>query len=216
MLQTQYAPSWEDLEGAAEEALVHPPDSAWRDEDLWNTHTLMFATPSPELTDDYLLDYANYRAALEYLTENYPGDVEEATFGHWTYSQFVALKVRVRGDDGEVTEAYAAALTLTKQAEVDAILDEFIYGEEELRVEDAALKQWADWEKLDLETLIEVVSESSGHYQAGYGWENLDEDEVTLETRRRANTWEAHYYGGQWHTTEYCAYCERAMEGSKQ
>ena len=216
MLQTQYAPSWEDLEEAAEEALVHPPDSAWRDEDLWNTHTLMFATPSPELTDDYLLDYANYRAALEYLTENYPGDVEEATFGHWTYSQFVALKVRVRGDDGEVTEAYAAALTLTKQAEDYAILDEVIYSEEQSRVEYEAVKYWAESERLDVDHLYVVISDNGGRYEPGYGWEGIDEDEVTKQTRRRLNTWEQHYYGGGWHTAEHCAYCERAMEGSKQ
>lgn len=214
LLDPSFAPEWEELEEAAQDALEYPADSFWRDDELWNTHTLVFSTPSPELTDEYVLGYANYRAALEYLTEHYPGDAEEATFGHWTYSQFVAVKVRVRGDDGELTEAYAAAMTLAKQAEDYAILDEVIFDQERERVELAAIAHWADWETLDPDTLQETLWELGGSYYPGDGWEGVDEDEVTLETRRRSNTWEAHYYGGQWHTTEHCSYCERALEGT--
>lgn len=213
LLDPSFAPEWDELEEAAQDALEYPADSFWRDDELWNTHTLMFATPSPELTDEYYLGHANYLAALEYLTENYPGDAEAATFGHWTYSQFVAVKVRVRGDDGELTEAYAAAVTLSKQAEEYAILDEVIFDEERQRVELQAIAQWAEWENLDRDVLENILADAGGTYDPGYGWHDVEEDDVTQQTRRAQNTWDSHYNGGQWHNTEHCGYCERALEG---
>ena len=57
----------------------------WFDDEVWKTHTLMFVAPDISLTDDYLIDYSNYQVALDELKTAFPEDVEDASFGHWTY-----------------------------------------------------------------------------------------------------------------------------------
>lgn len=203
---------WEELEDLADSLLEHPSDSLWRDEELWHTHTLLFGTPDPTLTDDYLGDYANYRYALAQLEDNYKGDVEEATFGHWTYSRFVAIKVRVRDEEGELTEAFIEAITLWQLAQEEGVLDWDTYSEELSRVESEQVDYLATEHKVDRDILFDVLTEN-GSYNPGYGWD-MDEDEAVAEAKRRAQTWQAHYYSGQFHEPEACEYCARAVEVS--
>lgn len=102
----------ETLIEAATTALTRPAESYWSDSDLWDTHTLMFSTPAWWITEDYIVDQANYRAVLKELSEKYPNDVEDATFGHWTYSTYQSIKVRVVDENRSITKAFAEAFEI--------------------------------------------------------------------------------------------------------
>ena len=137
VLADEFELSDEDLVQAATDALKRPSESAWYDSDLFVTHTLMFSTPAWSLTDDYMVDQANYRAVLRDISEKYENDVEAATFGHWTYSRFEAIKVRVVDESGDITKAFAEMVSIVKHiAEQDPIYDEGLYYELESEVFD--------------------------------------------------------------------------------
>lgn len=198
----------------AREALEHPADSAWRDDELWATHTLMFATPDYAITDDDLPGWSNYRSILRDMLKVYPDDVEDASFGHWTFSRFCAIKVRVVDADGYVTPAFVEALEVaTDLRENNHLYDEGDYMELENEVADAHLKSFAVDNKLDLDTLRDVMNTNDVYYSV---WErsfdSMDEDKLVELTRQAMSTWEAHYYSGDGHYPEQCYYCERAKE----
>lgn len=137
VLADEFELSDEDLVQAATDALKRPSESAWYDSDLFVTHTLMFSTPAWSLTDDYMVDQANYRAVLRDMSEKYENDVEAATFGHWTYSRFEAIKVRVVDESGDITKAFAEMVSIAKHiAEQDPIYDEGLHYELESEVFD--------------------------------------------------------------------------------
>ena len=196
----------------AYESVEHPADSAWSDDDLWNTHTLMFATPDIELTDDYLSDWSNYRTILQALKDAYPDDVEDASFGHWTYSRFCAVKVRVIDAEGYVTPAFVEALEIAKDLEHNNHLyDESDYMELLTEAEERVVETFATDNSLELSVLWEVMTEHDIYYSLYDGWENLsDEDTLINLVRERSSTWDAHYNGGAGHHPEQCWYCERA------
>ena len=156
------------LISAATSALKRPSESHWSDEEMWVTHTMMFQTPAWWLTEDYIVDQANYRAVLRDLSENYPDDVSDSTFGHWTYSTYQAIKVRVLDENGGVTKAFADAygtyLFIKEQYPVydeellsqmeSEVFDEYLDGAisdiERERSEDedwVALSQWREYFK---------------------------------------------------------------------
>lgn len=96
----------------AEEALKRPSDSYWRDGDLWETHTLMFHS-APD-SDDTVAQ-SNFRSILQDLGDAYKrsdGAVESASVGHWTYSSFDCIKVRVTYANGEIHPAFADAVQI--------------------------------------------------------------------------------------------------------
>ena len=146
----------DEVAEAASEFLVAPGDSFWHDSELWRTHTLMFGTPDITQTEDYLFDYSNYQVALDTLSEKYPGDVEDAGFGHWTYSKFVCVKVRVLDEDGRVTAAFAHAYDMVKRAEEYPILDEQHYMELESRIQDDNVKWWAEYNNVDADAVFKA------------------------------------------------------------
>jgi len=192
----------------AEGLLEHPADSAWRDRELWDTHTLMFAAPDIALTDDYLGDYSNYRSALRMLSEAYPEDVEDASFGHWTYSRFVAVKIRVHRD-GVITPAFTEAVGLIEALEDYALIDEDDYCELRDEVSEQYLKQYAEEAGVTYENLCKAMDTLDVYYEPGYGFEvsYTSEEELVAEAKKLGNTWEAHYYAGETHYPEHCGYC---------
>lgn len=145
------------LVDAARDALQAPGDSFWSDDEMWVTHTLMFATPDIELTDDYLYEYSNYRVVLAELEAAYPNDVEAATFGHWTYSRFVCIKIRVLDDAGQITGAFAKAFAITEQVADYPIYDEQDYMELEMECQEAEVKRWAQDAGVDADWVWEAV-----------------------------------------------------------
>ena len=98
----------------AAEALERPANSAWWDDEVYNTHTLMFAY-SP-LADD-LLGESNHHSILDKLTGEFPGDerVSVAGFGHWTYAHYDAIKVRVLDKRGRITPEFAVAAVIARE-----------------------------------------------------------------------------------------------------
>ena len=136
----EYDAGAEDLIQFAAEALKRPSESGWHDEDLWHTHTLMFSTPAWWLTEDYVLGQANYRAVLKDLTEEFPDDVTEATFGHWTYSTYQTIKVRVVDENGAITKAFAKAESIERSlAEQYPVYDEELLSQMESELLDEYL-----------------------------------------------------------------------------
>ena len=197
----------------AEEALEHPADSAWRDDELWNTHTMMFATPDIELTDDYLEDWSNYRSILKALSDAYPGDVEDATFGHWTYSRFMAVKIRVVDADGYITPAFCEAVEIAYDLEHNNYLyDEDDYMELRDEAEARAVAVFAEDNDVQLDYLWEAMNELDARYDLHEGWYDVDTDALIAKAREISSTWEAHYNSGQGHYPEQCYYCARAEE----
>ena len=195
----------------AEEALQHPADSAWRDDELWNTHTMMFSTPDIALTDDYLPDWSNYRSILKALSEAYPDDVSDCTFGHWTYSRFMAVKIRVIDADGFITPAFAEAVEIAYDLEHNNHLyDEDDYMNLQAEAEARAVAVFAEDNDVDLEYLWEAMEELDARYDMYEGWYGVDTDALIAKARELSSTWEAHYNSTMRHHPEQCYYCARA------
>ena len=196
---------------SAEEALQHPSDSAWHDDELWNTHTMMFSTPDIELTDEYLEGWSNYQTILKALSEAYPDDVSDCTFGSWTYSRFMAIKIRVVDAEGFITPAFCEALEIAYDLEHNNHLyDEGHYMDLQAEAETAQVKVFAEDNKLSLEHLEQAMEELDVRYDLHEGWYDIEEDELIAKTRELSSTWEAHYYSGAGHYPEHCHYCARA------
>jgi hypothetical protein len=137
---------------AAVEALTRPSNSGWWDEEMYVTHTLMFSTPDPSLTDDYTIGASNLRCIAEDMRAAYPHAVEESSFGHWTYSRFLALKVRVIDSHGRIHPAFVDAMAIAWSLERDYPL----YNDE-----DHSNLEWEIWESTVASALADV--------RAGYG-----------------------------------------------
>ena len=196
------------------DALEHPSDSAWRDRDLWATHTIVFATPDIELAGwEYGWGWSNYRSILKDLSFYYEDDVEECTFGHWTYSKFYGIKIRVIDDEGRITQAFIEALGIQKALEDgDPIWDYDDYSELETEFTANATKEFAEEHDLDLQTLHDVLDDWGTfiHYQDGL--QDGDEEELVKEVSERQSTWEAHYYADEKHRPAHCYYCNKEEE----
>jgi hypothetical protein len=202
----------------AHDALQHPSDSAWRDGDLWDTHTLMFATPDPELTDEYLSDYSNYRSVLRDLQKAYPDDVEDASFGHWTYSRFVAIKIRVIDDEGYLTPAFIEAIAITDDFEHNHLYDEGDYMELETEAIARIARVFAEDNNLDPELIFDAMDEQGAFFYIDGYYEGDTETliertrELMAEQEEQDSTWYAHNYGTAEHSLEHCWYCNRDKE----
>ena len=197
----------------AYESVEHPADSAWSDDDLWNTHTLMFATPDISLTDDYLSDWSNYRSILRDLQQAYPDDVEDASFGHWTYSKFCAIKVRVIDAKGYVTPAFIEALEIAKDLEHNHLYDEQDCIELEYDIAEKHIAVFADDNNVQLDALQKVISDKDISYTVHDGWYGVEDDDALIAlVREESSTWDAHYNSGEGHYPEHCYYCARAEE----
>jgi len=197
----------------AYEALEHPADSAWSDDELWSTHTMMFATPDISLTDDYLSDWSNYRSILRDLGRAYPDDVEDASFGHWTYSRFCAVKIRVIDAKGYVTPAFIEALEIARDLEHNHLYDEQDCIELEYQIAEEHVATFARDNNLQLDALQKVMGDKQIQYTVHDGWDGVEDDEKLIAlTREESSTWDAHYNAGEGHYPEHCYYCARAEE----
>ena len=169
-----------ELEEFVREALERPSDAGFWDEELYVTHTLAMHTPAWHLTDDYIVEQANYRAALELLE---PYGAEAATVGHWTYSQFECIKVPMLTEDGAITAAAVALWDLATGLQDYPVLDEQLWSELEWEVNERAMTDALEWEERQREIEISDDEKSkitelyweqwSGYHEAGY----IDESE---------------------------------------
>lgn len=179
-------PEVEDIVSAARDALTRPGDSAWWDDELFVTHTMMFSTPDPNLTDDYTIGTSNYRSILRDMAPAYarfPGAISDASFGHWTYSRFVCVKVRVCYSDGQIHPAFVDAFTIATQLECDyPIHDESDHSELEFEINESAMDQF----------IADVRSE------CGYEFDAMTEHGKRVRAWRQTEVWESiareHYW----------------------
>ena len=165
----------EVLEAFVREALERPSEAAFWDEELYVTHTLAMHTPAWHLTDEYIIDQANYRAALEELEEL---GAEAATVGHWTYSQFECIKVPMLTEAGEITAAAVALWNIQIRLQDYPVLDEHLWSDLEWEVNERAMTDALEWEERQREIEFsdeqkEKISELyweqwSGYHEAGY------------------------------------------------
>jgi hypothetical protein len=99
--------SQDDIIEMAELALTRPSDAAFWDSDLYSTHTLgMYWAPD----SDDLIAESNYNVALNELQSAFPGEsrIAPASVGHWTYSSFNCIKVRVIDKRNRITPEFVA------------------------------------------------------------------------------------------------------------
>lgn len=165
----------EDLVAFVQEYLAEPSDAYFRDEELYVTHTLAFHTPAWNLTDDYIIDQANYRDALDILEEY---GAESATVGHWTYSTFECIKVPMLTEDGAITAAAVALWDLVMGLQGYPLINDETHSELEMEVNTEALKQAIEWEERQREVefsdyqkqkIEEIYWEDFyGYHEAGY------------------------------------------------
>jgi hypothetical protein len=134
----------ETLLDYARDVLEMPSDSMWWNSDMFSTHSYVFATPDPDLTDEYLMDYSNYCVAYDLLSAEFPDDVEEGSFGHWTYSRFVCIKIRVIDDEGVITPAFIRAVELVEGLRDYPLLDDSDYLEREQKLNDEYIQRCFD------------------------------------------------------------------------
>lgn len=168
----------------AEEALERPGDSAWFDEELWNTHTLVLATPDISLTDDYLADWSNYRSILRDLQDEFPDDVEDAEFGHWTYSKFKAVKIRVV-DAGWVTDAFVKLFEILEDLKDTVLYDEDDFYELEEETRNAHLADLAGDYQCSFEGLVNAMDKLDVYYVPGHGFDLYKVTEEQLIEKAR-------------------------------
>lgn len=158
-----------------QEALERPGDAHFWDEELYVTHTLAFHTPAWNLTDDYIMDQANYRDALDLLE---PYGAESATVSHWTYSQYECIKVPMLTEAGEITAAAVALWEIVTGLQDYPLISDDTYSELEVEVNDRAMSDAIDWEEREREVefsddqkqlIAEIYWEDYyGYHEPGY------------------------------------------------
>jgi hypothetical protein len=169
----------------AKDALTMPSDSMWHDDELFSTHTMMFATPDIKLTDEYLMGWSNYIKILEGLAEHYPNDVSAETFGHWTYSTFACIKVRVLDDDGYITAAFIEAVEIEEWlTSVYPAWDEDHWVSLENDAEEEHVAMFAKYNGITMDALSHVMHENECYYHLNEGWD-MPEDELLALVRER-------------------------------
>ena len=120
--------------------------------DGWDGWAIVMATPDPDLTDDYLIDVSNLYRALADLQGVNEDDVDTGWFGHWTYSRYLSLSVRVVGKSGKrVTPVFVRWLELVNAMRDYLLLDESDYSEREW----ARNEEWLElaWRQGDLDDI---------------------------------------------------------------
>ena len=126
----------DELIDMAREALNKPHDAAFWDDDLYVTHTLMFYS-APDSDD--LVSASNFHSILRDLKAAYPRAVEQASIGHWTYSHFDCVKVRVLYSDGTIHPAFADAAAIALSLRDYPLYDESDYSDREMEVWNTAI-----------------------------------------------------------------------------
>ena len=162
----------ETLSEYAEDALHRPENFIGLDSDIYVTHTFMFSTPDWGMTNEYPVMEANFRAARDALTEAYPEDVMEANFGHWTYSRYSTLKVRVLDENGQPTAAFVDAVSIAHGLQHEyPILDHEVYSQILEEVWESTLKgALVDVDEDIREKVAEILTEQyyEGEIQEDY------------------------------------------------
>jgi len=138
-------PDTETILKRATEALKHPQDAVFWDEDVYSTHTLMFY--SAPASDD-MISQSNHRTILRDLSAAYkrsPRAIESSSIRHWTYSHFDCIKVQVTYVNGDIHPAFVDALTIALKLDDYPLWDESDYSELETAEWDRAITDAVDW-----------------------------------------------------------------------
>lgn len=142
--------SADDVVKAAEEALARPSNSVWHDDRIWHTHTLMFSY-APAAGE--IIDESNYRTILAELQAEFPGvdRVDTGGFGHWTYSHFDTIIVRVLDKRGRITPEFCRAAEITHALLDYPVFDESDYSSLEMEYWDKSFDEEFVWLTRDVE-----------------------------------------------------------------
>lgn len=163
-------------------ALDRPDNYYGGDERVYSTHTHMFAS-APDSDD--LVSQSNYRTILPALLGAYPrhGMIEDSGFGHWTYSHYDSILIKVIYSNGEITPAFADALAIAYALDHDyPLYDESDYSDLEMSVWDETINQeigfqsrhdesgeWSEsFKDLVKEYLYGESAELIGYHDVGY------------------------------------------------
>lgn len=153
------APDAETILDYARKALERPRDAAFWDDSLYVTHTLGFYW-APD-SDDTVAQ-SNYRTVLEDLSEAYkrcPDAVETASVGHWTYSSFNCIRIRVLYANGEVHPAFADAVAIWEALEAYPLYSDDDHSELESELWDEAITKEIDYAlSEDTDALFEYLA----------------------------------------------------------
>jgi hypothetical protein len=183
--------SQDDIIELAELALTRPSDAMFWDSDLYSTHTLgMYWAPD----SDDLIAESNYNVAYEELHNAFPGEsrIDSASVGHWTYSSFNCIKVRVINKRNRITPEFVAFALMVISLRDYPLLDDEDYSNREYELwQNSVTEAISDYENdianefdnarefsdSEREYVIEYLSE---HYGPGYseaGW--IDPEWIT-------------------------------------
>lgn len=170
----------DELREFVKDCLTMPSSYMNFDDELYSTHAVLFGTPDIELTSDYLIDYSNYEIAFRDLSAEFPGDVEKATFGHWTYSRFVCLKIRALTKSGKITGAIAAAYALIMAIRDYPALNDEHFSELEYNEWCNSLAREFDFRRDDFDNAVtfddvDIAAYDLELYQGGEFWISEDD-----------------------------------------
>lgn len=121
---------------AANEALTHPPDSAFSDPDLFVTWGLTISVSR----DDDILRQSNFERITEDMTKVFPADTDIVHAGHWAVGWVDELSVRVIEPWADpydytvrdITRAFAVIVSIaTSLREQYPVYDDSDYSERE-------------------------------------------------------------------------------------
>lgn len=194
-----FAPDDETILDYARQALERPSESYWNDDTLWITHTLLFAYAPGS---DDLVGESNYQCILEDLSTAYaksPDAITAGGFGHWTYSHYDAVRVRVTYANGEIHPAFADAVAIALALQDYPLYSEDDYSEREWKAWESAIEEAARYALEDesdgdeirsdvLEYLHSDRAELVGYHDVGYVPDETVTDAIAYarEIRSRA------------------------------
>lgn len=123
------------------------------DRKIETTHVMAFSHAWTLSSDETSLLHAVNQFAAKMELEDQKADFDETTFGHWTYSSYDTLAIRVLSDDQTTVEVGAAVLAdLQNKLEDYPVLDDELYSIAESNVNDYTMIDLID----DLETTPEI------------------------------------------------------------
>lgn len=159
--------SEDDIVELAESALERPSDAAFWDRDLYSTHTLgMYWAPG---SDDMVAE-SNYHVALEELQSAFPGEsrIAPASVGHWTYSSYNCIKVRVLNKRGRITPEFVAF----------ALMAIFLRDYPLLSDEDYSNREYDAWQNAVTDAINEFESNAANEFDNAREFTDTERESV--------------------------------------
>lgn len=127
-----------NIEERAEQALQRPEDFAYYgdlyEEDGWGRSGLAVHR------DSEALDRSNWETITEDLQQRFPGDFEIESANHWAVGWIDELRVRVKDESGNITDAFRAVVDWA-----DALMDYPVADEDHYcRLENEELMEYLE------------------------------------------------------------------------